>query len=515
MKKLGVLTKTVYGFGNLGYGTISQTLNSFIMFFGTSVLGISGSLVGFAVAISTLWDGVSDPIIGYLSDSSKNVFLGKRINYMFISSFAMAISNMLLWIIPITLPMWAKFVWFLLSLLMIETACTLFATPYFALGVDIAPDYCDQSSLQGFKTVFFIIGMIMPSILMMFFMPASGGDGQQFLQSGYINIAMATSILCLFTSLVSSLGTVKAFRQSPIVEIRRHKKEQFIKILKKFFTIMKSRNFSSVIIGYSIALLSSAFLISVGMHLFTYAYHFNTTQIPILMAVLLVSAILSQPVWVFLSNRTDKKSALKISMAVLLCGIGLTVITFMFRQFVENNLLFYLCVPCIFICGFGTGSLYSLPISMFADVLTLDKITTGQNNSATYSGFLTVSYNIANSIALLIIGVLLDLIKFDSTQPVQPLSVQNGLGAIVFVGCALAISISILFFSRYNLKRTDILKAQMNYEFISKEKKPIETENSQTEDKTEIKTENKTQNKAINKAEAQTKIEAKPEQITI
>ena len=40
-----------------------------------------------------------------------------------------------------------------------------------ALAIDLAPDYNEQSKIQGFKTVFSIIGMVLPSILMYFFMP--------------------------------------------------------------------------------------------------------------------------------------------------------------------------------------------------------------------------------------------------------------------------------------------------------------------------------------------------------
>ena len=46
--------KFFYGMGNLGYGVVSQTYNSFIMFFGTAVIGLSGTLMGIAVAISVL-----------------------------------------------------------------------------------------------------------------------------------------------------------------------------------------------------------------------------------------------------------------------------------------------------------------------------------------------------------------------------------------------------------------------------------------------------------------------------
>ena len=70
-------TKLCYGIGGLGYSSMSATLNNFIMFFATAVMGISGSLVGVAIAISSLWDGVSDPLIGHLSDNTKNKFFGR------------------------------------------------------------------------------------------------------------------------------------------------------------------------------------------------------------------------------------------------------------------------------------------------------------------------------------------------------------------------------------------------------------------------------------------------------
>lgn len=461
MKKLPARTKFCYGIGNLGYGTVAQTMNSFIMFFGTSILGISGSLVGLAIAISALWDGLSDPLIGYLSDKSKNHHLGKRLNFMFLATFGIAIFNILLWLIPSSLPMGVKFVWMLVSLLALETFNTMFATPYVALGIDIAPDYNEQSSVQGYKTVFFILGMILPSLLMILFMPQKAGGQGQFNQMGYINIALVTSFLCLVCGLISIFGTLKRAKACEYPEPTKRKKHGLLKIVKEFFYALRSKNYGPIILGYSVALISSAFLISVGMHLFTYSYHFNSVQIPIIMAMLFISAILSQPVWIYLSNRLDKKPTLSIALTIILLGIGLTSVTFIFREFVSNTALFFLVCPCIFVCGFGTGALYSLPISMYADVITLDRIKSGENKSATYSGFMTLAFNIANSLALLVIGVLLDLIKFDSSQPVQAKSVQNALGFIVFVGCALSIALSMLLFSKYKVKRADVLKAQM------------------------------------------------------
>lgn len=189
------------------------------------------------------------------------------------------------------------------------------------------------------------------------------------------------------------------------------------------------------------------------------------------MAGIFLGAILSQPFWIYLSRRIDKKPTLRWSYFVILVGIFLTFWVFVFRESIGTNICFYVVLICIFICGFGSGALYSLPMSMFADNVTMDKLRTGENNSATYSGYMTFAYNVANSLALLVIGVLLDLIKFDAKQPVQALKVQNYLGLIVFGGCAICISVAMAIISRYNLKRSDILKQQLLAKQRTKNKK--------------------------------------------
>lgn len=465
--KLNLATKISYGVGNLGYATIAQTVNSFIMFFGTSVLGVSGTLVGLAVAISVFWDGISDPVVGYISDKHHSRRFGKRLGFLLFGSIGMVVFNILLWSVPITASEGVKFVWILICLLGLETFCTSFATPYVALGIDMAPDYAEQSKLQGFKTVFFILGMVLPSLLMLVFMPSNSGQGQ-FLQSGYINIAYCTSILCLIAGLICIFGSIKTATKIYANQKTEKKPKNsimntFFNIFYAFFKVLKKPNYSHIILGYSVALISTAFLSSVGMHLFTYAYHFTSTQISLLMGSLFVSAIISQAFWINLANKLDKKPALKISMVVVLVGILLTSVTFVLRIFVPTNILFFAVLFTIFVCGFGTGALYSLPVSMYADCITIDRLKSGDNKTGIYSGFMTLAYNISNCLAMLVVGVLLDVIKFDASQPVQAMVVQNSLGFIVFVGCAIAISVGLLIFSKYNITRSQVLKSKLKH----------------------------------------------------
>lgn len=471
---LNLRTKICYGVGNLGYGSMGQTVSTFIMFFGTSVLGLSGMLVGFMIALTSLWDGLSDPIIGFLSDRTRSKVFGRRLGHMLFASFALAICNILLWLCPFGNGNPLALLWLLVFLLLQETFNTFFATPYSALCIDIAPDYNDQSKTQGYKTVFYIFGLIMPSILMSVFMPSSGAGTQgQFNRNAYIYIALVNSALVLVCGLITIFGTIKRVRSMPNYHEKLEEQEEkdkkknnqkthsFKKILSGYVETFKKKDFRTVMLGYSVSLIATVFITSVGMHLFTFCYHFSSMQISVLMICLFGGAIASQILWVNIVKKYDKKQTLIFALAVLLFGIAMTSITFLFRLYCSSDFIFWFVFPCLFICGIGSGALYSLPHSMYADVVTMEQYRTGVNNAGRYTGYYTFTYNFSNSVALLFIGLLLDLIKFDSSQPVQALAVQNGLGRIVFFGSSIAISIAIIIFSKYSIKRSDVLKVQI------------------------------------------------------
>jgi len=470
-KRLGLFTKLSFGFGNLGYGAMGQTIASFFMFFATSVLGLPGAVVGIVVAVTSLWDGLSDPIIGYFSDRTRSKVFGRRLGHMLFASVFLAINNIVLWSPPDIENKGFLTFWILFFLLSQETFNTFFATPYAALCIDIAPDYNDQTSMQSFKTIFNILGMILPSVLMSVFMP---GEGGQFSKTGYRNIAFVNSALAILCGIVSVFGTMKRVRSMPNYQYglqENKEKHGFKKILSGYIETFKKKDFRVVMLGYSVCLIAMIFLSSVGMHLFTFCYHFSGFQISALMICLFGGAIISQPIWVNVVKKYDKKQTLITALCIILFGIGLITITFLFRTYCSTNLMICFVAPSLLLAGVGSGALYSLPHSMYADVVTMEQYKTGQNNAGRYTGYYTFTYNFSNSIALLFVGLLLQLVGFDSSQPVQTLEVQAGLGKIVFFGSAIALTCAILIFSHYSLKRADVLKVQIEANEKKKEAK--------------------------------------------
>ncbi len=471
-KKLSFATKSVYGVGNLGYSVISQTVTNFFMFFATGVLGMSGALVGIAIGASTLWDGITDPVVGYISDNYSFRRFGNRRGYMFFATFGMALMNLALWSIPVSMGEGLKFVCILLTLLLLETCNTLYATPYGALGTDLTENYHEETKIQIFKTIFFLLGMVIPSVLLYIFLPATAEYSQgQLNPAGYKKIAYITSALCLICGMVCVFFTQKRTPKTEgekfihKVDENSHKKMKgmFREMFKNMKRCFKNKQQRYIIVGYSVALISAAVLTSVGMHFFTYCFKYTSMQITIVLVCLIFGTIVSQPLWYHLSKKKDKKPALLIAISVAMLGIFSIMLVFIFKDLLKNW-SFYIMLIAITICGGGSGALYTLPNSMFCDVVNMQNNQTSENKTASYYGYMTLAFNIANAIALLVVGILLDLIKFDPSKQVQPVGVQTGIAIILFVGVIVPLLVAYYIFTKYNITKKDVMKKRKKHE---------------------------------------------------
>jgi Na+/melibiose symporter-like transporter len=165
---------------------------------------------------------------------------------------------------------------------------------------------------------------------------------------------------------------------------------------------------------------------------------------------LIIGNILSQPLWVSVSKKKDKKVALVLAIFITTFSVFGVILVFIFRINLIN-ISFYLIVTIMLVCGIGSGGLYTLPSAIYGD--TIMCIDGGERKIATYTGTLTFASNIANSITQLIVGILLDVIKFDSNVQIQTLYVQTGLALILFIGVQASLISACFIFSQLLLKK--------------------------------------------------------------
>lgn len=112
--------------------------------------GVSATLVGVVMFLPRLWDMISDPIMGNLSDNFRSRW-GRRRPFLPIGGLLGGVFFFLMWLPD---PGWgesAKLGYFLFNLLLFYTAYTLFAIPWNSLGLELSDDYADRSSVQGYR----------------------------------------------------------------------------------------------------------------------------------------------------------------------------------------------------------------------------------------------------------------------------------------------------------------------------------------------------------------------------
>jgi len=326
-KKIPFGVKLGYGIGTLGYAVPFQLLSSFFLFYCTAVLGISGAAAGAMMSASTIWDAVTDPVMGYISDhTSRKILFGRRLFYIFIGAIGFALVNFLIWRVDPQLrggeAGTVKVVWVAALLMLFKTFSTVYTTPYLALGAELSSDYNERNAVQSYRTAFFFLGFLFPSVLGMalFFRPTGAYPNGQLNPAAYAALGLTASILTLVCAGVCLALT---YRHRLIYTPPKVKRNPVIGLFREIAEAMKLSDFRNISLALLFINSAMGIVSAVGVHVFTYTFGFTNSQIALVFGVLFVTALIAQPAWVLIANRYDKRRAL---IACLWINIAVSVL---------------------------------------------------------------------------------------------------------------------------------------------------------------------------------------------
>lgn len=463
-----VKDKIGYGIGNLSVGIAMQVVGTYLVFFSTVILGIPGYLVGLAVSISIFWDAITDPLMGYLSDITKSKHFGRRHLYLIIGSIGVSLSIFFMWTIPSTLATNLKYFLLFIDIILFKTFITVYVTPYTALGSELSNDYNERTSIQSIKTVFFLFGLAFVSVagLYLFFQPTVEFPHGQLNPQSYRNIGVMSAIIVLVSSFVCYASTKKYIPQLNRFQLENEKGNK-LKILKQsLVSTFQNKAFISVALCYMFNNLASAFLSNIGLHVFTYTFVLTSQQIAIILGVQFLMSILSQPFWMKIARKYDKKPAMNLGLLLSLIAGILFVLLVMFKDVVVSSPIYFF--PYAIIAGFGTGALFTIPLSMVADTIDYDELKRGYRFEGFYFGSLTLYYKLSQAIAIFCIGILLDLIKFDSSLALQSEFTLISLGLILAIGSIVSFVLSYFSLRMYPLNEKKVRQIQLDIKALNK-----------------------------------------------
>ena len=413
---------------------------------------MSGTSIGVLVSIGIIWDAISDPIMGYLSDLTKSKRFGRRHLYILIGGVGTVVINLALWFIPSSYSNITKWLLMINFVLLIKTFLTIYITPYTALAAEISDDYTDRTRIQAVKTVFFLVGLFLAtSVGMLFFFKATPEyPTGQLNPAGYHAMAIFGSIMMAASMLFAYFSTKHLIPQLN-ARILSTPKLSVKTFFSEIFNSFKNKDFTAVVLGYLFTNIASALISTLGLHVYTYTYRLDNNGIAVIVGSQLIMSILSQPFWIRYSDKHEKNKAIKLGIVFALSSCVYFLITILFRNQIDGNVLYLL--PFGIFAGFGTGGLFTMPQAMVADTVDAQALKTGSRQEGVFYGTLTLCYKLSQSIAIFLLSATLDLLKFDASKDVQLASTVVGLALLLAIGSAVALILAYVSYHPYSLTK--------------------------------------------------------------
>lgn len=146
VQKLSFGLKLGYGIGDIGSNIFIVTSGLFLLFFLTNILGVEPALAGLVLLFPKLWDVISDPIMGGISDITHSR-IGRRRSYLLAASISFGLIYFFMFLTPSFDSDLVKALYVGLMFSMGCTVFTVFNVPYSSMVAEMSDDYKSITSL--------------------------------------------------------------------------------------------------------------------------------------------------------------------------------------------------------------------------------------------------------------------------------------------------------------------------------------------------------------------------------
>jgi Na+/melibiose symporter-like transporter len=432
LSQLRVQTKFAYGVGQVGEQVKNQGFNLFLFFYFTSVLGLSGSLAGTAILIALVFDAVTDPLAGSLSDNWKSP-RGRRHPFMYASAAPLGVAYVILFLPPPGLGQIGLFAWLTVFAILVRGAMTLYHVPHLAMGAELSDDYHERTSIVAWRTMLAVVGGGATTVLAyQFFFPSTAELENGLLDpAGYPGYALFAAGIMFVTIWYSAWGTRDQIPRLP--RAPEHPEPFSVRrIVVEFASAWQNVSFRSLFIGFTLYGVFFGILATLGTHVNVYFWEFSTEQLRFLVLPAVLGFLLGAGLVGPLHRRFDKMPTL-IAGAIASAFVGNSVIVLrLLGWFPENGSP--LLLPIIFFVLLVNLTIAATSFvsagSMMADVAEQHVLHTGKAQQGIFFSATSFTGKLASGFGHFVAGVGLDWIAF----PLQANPSEVGPGAIRDLG---------------------------------------------------------------------------------
>ncbi len=462
-RKLSLKEKILFGLSAFPDQLTYQAFTIYVFTFYFAIVGLTMLEMWIGFVLWGIWNMVNDPILGALSERTKQKGkLGKRKFYLIISFIPLSLMMVFLYTVPINF----EFLYFIIIIFTFELFYTMFSVNTNAVFPEMFPTEKQRGEVNVFIKAFTMIAVILASLVPTFvidpLVPDTENAIPDAIEAAQIapNYVIAGIILSLIVLIMAILFIFFGVREKEEQSIDYQKRPGFLKSIKITFS---NRTFIKFTLGNMLIWYCFNVLLTV-FPLFAVEVLGRTKDQTLLIGITLMITLLSAAAFMPLQAWIRKKIGTRKGLMI---GMGVWIITLFPLVLLSNNDISRTLSFAIFATiGFGlSAALFFIDI-IHGDIIDQDALNFGIKRAASYYGVNAFVHRFS-----MILGISTIYIIFSGTGwseyvliPTDPFIIEFGLKSLMFIFPSIALIGSILFFKFYDLHGEKLEKMRQELE---------------------------------------------------
>lgn len=445
--KLKKSSIVAYGIGGAGQVVAINLFYMYFIFFLTTVANVNPAIAGTISLFAVIWDAITDPIIGYLSDRFNGNKYGKRVPFILFSCIPLGISMYLLFT-DFGFDGSLKIIFIFFANILFWTFFTSTDIPYISLASDLTNDYDERTKLRTSTTAFSNAGSIIITSGVMFLLDMLlNKEASQVQAWSIIGLTLgAFVIICYMLSALLLKG-----EENIAESVESNKSEKDINPIIGFLSLFKVKQYRFIVIVSFLMNFFTGIVSSSMMFYYLYVAGLDYSKIALIPFIPTVIFILSAVPVGSLAIRIGKKKCMII-------GLFLMMISSVFYVILPPTFSMMVLIQSIMMIG--NTAFWILIYSLNFDIVEIDEFINNKRRDGQLISLNSFVMKLGVAVGMWIGGILLSVGGFDAVATVQTSGVENILRLVVGGIPAILTFLAIISLCMYkvNKKNFDALK---------------------------------------------------------
>ena len=410
--KLGWGERIGYGSGQLGMNAINAVIGSFLTIYFTNAALLDAGIIATIIAVSKVFDGISDLIMGNIVDRTKSRF-GKAHVWMMRMCIPFAVTTVLLFTVPGNWPDMAKYIYVFIFYNLVNTVCfTSMAVPYYSMISLMTKNAYERGMLGNIQQIFqTLANVVINSVFIMMLTAFTDNAENIYTQRAFTMTMIVISVVMVILSLICFFSTKERVKDDTQSENSdgSGKKDAASNPIASIKALIKNRYWVTMIFA-NFVIFFVVIMYSVGNVYYCQYIYGDMSWYAWMSNAISVAQFAVMFITPFFMKKFGKANIYKAGMICMTLGfLGFGLFAHSLPTIVIFNAL----------KGLGLGMSGGMAMGMIADTITYSRLKSGINPVGMGNAAMSASQKLGLGLGTAVLGWVMDAAGFDASLDVQ------------------------------------------------------------------------------------------------